>query len=109
MFFLINRYLQKCKTSEFLAPEQQYNYNQCKNNMKLGYSGLKRATSKSDVWKIPEMVKLLLQKIPKEYKSINLDLNEIFYHCKKADPKSRWNSTKVLHSFEHIREKFSLM
>lgn len=74
----------------------------------MGYTGLKRATSKSDVWKIPEMVKVLLQRIPKEYKIVNVDLNEIFYNCKIVDSNLRWNSTKVLQAFEHIREKFTL-
>ena len=74
----------------------------------MGYAGLKRATSKSDVWKIPEMVKILLQRIPKEYKMINVDLNEIYYNCKIVDGNLRWNSKKVLQAFEHIKEKSSL-
>jgi len=101
-------WIQGCRTSRFLAPEQQYTTEYCKSRKRLGYPGYKRATPKSDTWKLPDMSDRVLQ--IGDFRQITGDvigdLKRIRGHCKVVDEKKRWGSKQVLQAYKTLYKKY---
>jgi len=99
------RYIHACEPSSFLAPEQQYTEESCLKNWSRGYIGMKKASPKSDVWKIPDFSKKILG-LTNKNRPLKDEVSELYAKCKIINQEERWNSTQVLQAFTKIYEKY---
>lgn len=74
------------KEPKFIAPEQQYTYEEF-----LEGSSRKPIDEKTNIWKIPDITKALVND-----KKILNKLKNIHKQCKNVDPSKRPTATEVL-------------
>lgn len=93
----------KCSRKElkgsFVAPEQKWPYQSSK---VFNYAQQPGYTEKTDIWKIPDMTRALLNKKNDNYQNI-LDLLEAVHRkCKNLEPSSRPTAAEVLQEYQFV-------
>ena len=92
----------KCSRKElkgdFVAPEQKWPYQSSK---VFNYAQQPGYTEKADIWKIPDVTQVLMNK-KGDYQNI-IDLLEVVHRkCKNLEPSSRPTAAQVLHEYRFV-------
>lgn len=78
------------KSPEFIAPEQRYTEKEYKQ-----FKSRKPITEKSDIWKIPDITKLIM-KDSKLEEQLMQNMKKLHLKCKNKNPKLRPTARTIL-------------